>query len=118
MKITGFTALFLAAALAAAPAWAMLDDEIIIEDEAAMDLDTMGAARGAAAENSAVSTQTLAATATGNTVSVTGDLVTGSINIGDNFGGSGFGSYVNNTGNNTAINSAVSVNIQMLPGTP
>ncbi len=120
MQILKISALFLSAALLAAPAWATeTSDEINLGgEEIALDIGSMSTERGGDAQNNQVSTQTLAATATGNTVNVTGDLTTGNINIGDNFGGNGFGSYVNNTGNNTAINSAMSVNIQMLPAAP
>lgn len=69
--------------------------------------------RGAAAINTLTSTQTLAASTSGNTLDVGGDLTNGEILIGQNFGG--FGSYVMNTGNNSTINSAVSLNIQIMP---
>jgi hypothetical protein len=60
--------------------------------------------------------QSLAATTSGNSLNVGGNLQNGNIAIGDHLGG--FGSYVLNTGNNSTINSAVAVNVQMAPHTP
>lgn len=121
MKVAAILAISLvvtALMFAGTPAYASDADEILLVDDASLTTDDMDHSRGAAAENNVVSNQTLSATATGNTVNVTGNLTTGNINIGDNFGGSGFGSYVNNTGNNTAINSAMSVTVNMAPAAP
>ena len=59
------------------------------------------------------SNQTLDSTSTGNTVNVTGNMTNGPISVGANFGVSGFGSYVMNTGNNAVINSGVSLSVLM-----
>ena len=61
-----------------------------------------------------VSDQTLASTSTGNVMNVTGNLTNGAIYTGENFGGSGFGSFVLNTGNNATISSGVSLSVLML----
>lgn len=94
-----------------------LDDQIVMQDETEtpMAAEEMDESRGGDGTNSLVSTQTLSSTTTGNTLSVAGNLTNGDVNIGDGFGGSGFGSYVMNTGNNSSVNSAVTVNIQMAP---
>jgi len=60
------------------------------------------------------SNQVINSTSTGNSVNVRGNLTNGDISTGSNFGGSGFGSYVMNTGNNSTINSGVSLSILML----
>lgn len=74
----------------------------------------LSADRGAGgADYTAVSTQSLAATTTGNALSVAGNLVNGTIALGNDFGGAGFGSYVMNTGNNSTLTAATSVTIQM-----
>ncbi|MDD3370335.1 MAG: hypothetical protein PHE27_00770 [Alphaproteobacteria bacterium] len=59
------------------------------------------------------SNQTLESTSTGNSVFVNGNMTNGTINVGSNFGGNGFGSYVMNTGNNAVINSGVSLSVLM-----
>jgi len=73
----------------------------------------MASTRGGMATESLISTQSLAATTSGNTLDVGGNLTNGDINVGNNFGS--IGSYVMNTGNNSTINSAVSLNIQIMP---
>lgn len=60
------------------------------------------------------SSQTMDASSTGNSVYVFGNMTNGAITVGENFGGSGFGSYVMNTGNNATINSGVSVSVLTL----
>ncbi|MGB4100289.1 MAG: hypothetical protein WBK91_00035 [Alphaproteobacteria bacterium] len=81
-------------------------DEITFDATRAVDLNDDNRAAGSEIE----SQQNLAASSN-STLNVDGDLTTGKISIGSNFGGAGFGSYVNNTGNNSAINSAMSVNV-------
>jgi hypothetical protein len=76
----------------------------------------MSAKRGGTETNTitVTSQQTLNSTSTGNTVNVGGNLTNGAVTVGNNFGGSGFGSYVFNTGNNSTINSGVSVSVLSL----
>lgn len=71
----------------------------------------MGSARAGFVQNTnnVTSNQTLNSSSSGNSVNVTGDLINGSIAA--EFGGSGFGSYVMNTGNNAVINSGVSLSV-------
>lgn len=98
----------------AQPCEANCDDTIALDGEALnlMTTDEMEVNRGAAGDNSLASTQSLAATTSGNSLFVGGNLTNGDIAIGDNLGG--FGSYVMNTGNNSTINTAVSVNVQFV----
>lgn len=81
------------------------------EDEILLTVNEMDESRGAANSNSVVSTQSLGATTSGNTLSVGGSLHNGEISFA-NTGGS-MGSYVMNTGNNSTINSAISLNVQI-----
>lgn len=74
--------------------------------------ENRGAAGGTSQVNTITSAQTLAASTSGNSLSVGGNLTNGDIGIGDNLGG--FGSYVMNTGNNSTITSAVSFNVQIM----
>lgn len=99
------------------------EDEIVLNHENGVQLlspEDMTADRGAFGieinENTAISSQSLAATTSGNALTVGGDLANGHITIGNQFGGSGFGSYVMNTGNNSTLMAATSVTIQMTPG--
>ncbi len=122
-KIQTFQALlclFLATALAQ-PCIAMTssaDDRIIPISGKALNDEDMDVNRGGRANTTTITTvtsnQTMHSTSVGNTVNVEGNLVNGHISIGDNFGGSGIGSYVMNTGNNTTINSGVSLSVLML----
>ncbi len=91
------------------------NDEIVVADmsDQALAENEMSDTRGAA-DLTPLSNQMLAATTSGNSFSVAGDLTTGSINLGDALSGLGFGSFVMNTGNNTAINSAVALSVQIL----
>lgn len=94
------------------------DDTIVIlsaETEITLSQDEMGENRGASGLmfNTLSSTQELAASSSGNTITVAGNLRNGDITVGNDFGG--LGSYVMNTGNNSTINSAVSLNVQFLP---
>lgn len=91
------------------------NDQVILSNGTQLlAVQEMSNERGAAGGGMIISNQTLQATESG-ALNVSGNLTNGSINVGSNFGGSGFGSYVFNTGNNTAINSAVAVNVQMTP---
>lgn len=93
-------------------------DELIIEEAGQaqqLTLDEMQNDRAAQGENNVISTQSLAATTSGNTLNVAGNLMNGDIAMGDQFGGSGFGSYVMNTGNNSTLTAATAVTIQMGP---
>jgi hypothetical protein len=91
------------------------EDKIVfsLSGDDSLSLQEMDGARGTAGVNTLTSSQTLAASTTGNSLNVGGNLTNGDIAIGDNLGG--FGSYVMNTGNNSTINSAVSLNIQIMP---
>lgn len=102
------------ALLTTAPVQAFANDDAF-DLSSAVSADDMMQTRGGSSP--ITSTQTLNSTATGNTVSVTGDFSTGNVSIGDNFG-TGMGSYVMNTGANTAINSAMTVNVEIYPGAP
>lgn len=68
--------------------------------------------RGEGTTNEVNSSQVISASTNNNSLNVGGDLTNGDISVGDNFG-SGWGSYVFNSGNNSTINSAVSINVQM-----
>lgn len=85
-----------------------------LEARALNDAD-MGALRaGYTVQNNTTvtSNQSMSATSSGNSVNVGGDMTNGSIS--GTFGGSGFGSYVMNTGNNAVINSGVSLSVLTL----
>jgi len=91
-------------------------DEVILgsgNDVSELSQTDLSEDRGTHGEDSVVSTQSLAATTSGNTLSVLGNLTNGAISIGDQLGGAGFGSYVMNTGNNSTLNAATSLTIQM-----
>jgi hypothetical protein len=112
--------LFVLASLPFAPA-AMAgnpsDDFVSIPSSDLLKETELGSNRG---EGSTVTTitvmsnQTMESTSTGNTLNVSGNLTNGPIYVGDNFGGTGFGSYVMNTGNNSVINSGVSLSVLMM----
>lgn len=72
--------------------------------------------RGAFGINTLTADQDLAASTSGNSLNVGGNLANGQIALGDNM--SGFGSYVMNTGNNSTINSAVALTVQLAPAQP
>ena len=93
----------------------LLNDNVVISNaQEILTTNEMVENRGAAGsvENTITSAQTLAASTSGNSLNVGGDMTNGDINIGNNLGG--FGSYVMNTGNNSTINSAVSFNVQIM----
>ncbi|MDR3423790.1 MAG: hypothetical protein P4M13_01750 [Alphaproteobacteria bacterium] len=93
------------------------DDNIVIGSADALSETDMSADRGSGGTvniTTVTSTQTMNSTSTGNTLNVGGSLTNGSISVGSNFGGSGFGSYVMNTGNNAVINSGVSLSVLTL----
>jgi hypothetical protein len=77
------------------------------------DLEAHRGSGGTTTTTTVASNQSLSATSTGNVVNVTGDMTNGSIGN-STFGGSGFGSYVMNTGNNSTINSGVSLSVLMM----
>jgi hypothetical protein len=92
-------------------------DKIVLTSAIALNDAAMDIHRGSGGTSTTVSVtsnQSLSATSTGNTMNVGGNLTNGSIATGNDFGGSGFGSFVMNTGNNSTINSGVSVSILML----
>lgn len=76
------------------------------------DLDVRGGA-GNTSVTTVTASQTMSSTTSDNTLNVGGNLTNGSISS-VNFGGSGFGSYVMNTGNNSTINSGVSLSVLMM----
>lgn len=78
------------------------------------DMTTNRGSGGTTNITTVTSDQTINATSSGNTLNVGGNLTNGSITIGNNFGGSGFGSYVLNSGNNSVINSGVSLSVLMM----
>jgi hypothetical protein len=95
------------------------DDNIVLfaaEDGASLSSSEMATDRGAFGVTTLESDQTLAASTSGNSLNVGGNMTNGTIAFGDNMGG--FGSYVMNTGNNSTINSAVAVNVQLAPVAP
>jgi hypothetical protein len=96
------------------------EDTLTIGSNDALSDDDMAAHRGGTETNTinVTSQQTLNTTSSGNTVNVNGNLSNGAITVGSNFGGSGFGSYVMNSGNNATISSGVSVSVLMLNGGP
>jgi hypothetical protein len=87
--------------------------EAVLSDE---DMDLNRGSRGMTTNtiSTVTSNQTLTSTSTGNVMYVEGNLTNGAIAVGDNFGGSGIGSFVMNTGNNSVINSGVSLSVFML----
>ncbi len=89
------------------------DDTVAVESSDAITESDMSQKRGAGG-NYVTSNQTLTSTSTGNVMNVSGDLTNGSVVVGNNFGGSGFGSYVMNTGNNATISSGVSLSVLMM----
>lgn len=90
-------------------------DTIFLASADALNDADMSANRGGTLNITTVtSTQTMNSTSTGNTLTVGGSLTNGKISVGDNFGGSGIGSYVMNTGNNAVINSGVSLSVLMM----
>jgi len=92
------------------------DDTVDFANEDVLDEDSLSDSRGSGGTiniTTVTSNQTMESTSTGNTLIVGGSLTNGSINVGDNMGGSGFGSYVMNSGNNSVINSGVSLSILM-----
>jgi|GEM_PF-1942489 hypothetical protein len=109
--------LFLFASSApAAEAAASDNDMVVIASADALSQADMSANRGGTTVNTTTvtSNQTMDSTSSGNTVNVAGSLTNGPISVGSNFGGSGFGSYVMNTGNNSIINSGVSLSVLMM----
>jgi len=91
------------------------DDTIIISSAEPLsdaDLDVRGGA-GNTTITTVSASQTMNSTTSGNALNVGGNLTNGSISA-VSFGGSGFGSYVMNTGNNSTINSGVSLSVLML----
>lgn len=92
-------------------------DEVVIDAEGLLSAKDMETSSGQGSSLSIVtvtSSQTMNSTSTGNTLTVSGSLTNGAISVGENFGGSGFGSYVMNTGNNAVINSGVSLSVLTL----
>jgi hypothetical protein len=91
------------------------NDKVFIASEDILSEKDMGVKRGGTVTTTTVtSNQTMNSTSTGNEMVVWGSLTNGQISVGDNFGGSGFGSYVMNTGNNSVINSGVSLSVLMM----
>ncbi len=93
------------------------DDTLVLTSVGALSTTDMDVNRGSGGTTTTVtvaSNQTMDSTSTGNTLNVGGSLTNGPISIGNNFGGSGFGSYVMNTGNNSVINSGVSLSVLMM----
>ncbi len=95
------------------------EDRLSIDSATALNDEDMGENRGGSTTSHTnitmvSSNQTMHSSSAGNTVNVTGDMVNGHISVGDNFGASGIGSYVMNTGNNATINSGVSLSVLML----
>ncbi len=112
-KLTRYALLTGALLCLAAPAAANVDeaaDEVVIAAAQTTELEN-----GMTTGTGGITVQQNLNASTTGSVAVAGDLTTGKISLGDNFGGNGFGSYVNNTGNNTAINSAMSVNVNFQP---
>ncbi len=101
----------------ASSAAASSDDMVVIGAASVLDDADLSANRGGTVTittTTVTSNQTLESTSTGNTMNVGGNLTNGPISVGDGFGGSGFGSYVMNTGNNSVINSGVSLSVLTL----
>lgn len=95
------------------------EDRISIASANALNDEDMSENRGGSTTSNTnmitvSSSQTMHASSAGNTVNAGGDMVNGHISVGDNFGASGIGSYVMNTGNNATINSGVSLSVLML----
>ncbi len=93
------------------------EDTILIAPDALLPLSDMDSKRGSGGISNTIdvsSNQTLSSTSTGNTVNVGGNLTNGSITTNGSVSGSGFGSYVLNTGNNATINSGVSLSVLSL----
>ncbi len=93
------------------------DDTLVLTSVGALSASDMEVNRGSGGTTTTVtvtSNQTMDSTSTGNTLNVGGNLTNGPISVGNNFGGSGFGSYVMNTGNNSVINSGVSLSVLMM----
>ena len=101
----------------AASAESLNSDSVVITENGALNAAVMGSNRGGTltiTTTTVTSDQTLESTSTGNSLNVNGNLSNGPISVGSNFGGSGFGSYVMNTGNNSVINSGVSLSVLTL----
>ncbi|MGB9152668.1 MAG: hypothetical protein WCD70_06235 [Alphaproteobacteria bacterium] len=104
----------LSLASAAHAAEAPDDDRLVISSADALSSDDMETSRGSGGTNISVSaSQTMNSTTSGNTLDVGGSLTNGNISS-VTFSGSGFGSYVMNTGNNSTINSGVSLSVLMM----
>jgi len=102
----GFALLFSAASARA---------DVSLSGASALDDADMSHSRGGSVTTTTTVTanQSMESTSSGNSMSVFGNMANGPITVGENFGGSGFGSYVMNTGNNTVINSGVSLSVLM-----
>ena len=93
------------------------DDHLALVNNDAVQQQDMDTDRGTGGDTTNVTTvtsnQTITSTSSGNTVNAGGNINNGPISVGNNFGGSGFGSFVLNTGNNATINSGVSLSVNM-----